>query len=1098
MCDNRKSSNHAFQALSEVVAIGKQCLWCGDRCPGFSLHPWRKSCAHCKCAVYYHVAHPLEYTLQQQQQEALDSSEENDIDMPAATEQQRILAPASEPGIQDIELPTPHHSGIGGEGRVRRRQSRRQQPRHRRNSRSDEEPNDDDSGCSLEEYAWVPPNLTPDQVRFYFNYLPEDKVPIVDSIGEKYRTRQLLHQLPPHDDKVCYCNELSEEEKRELRMFSEQRKRDYLGCGKVRILPLNNPGTSCTDCCAPIKGGDIGIVASRSEPGMCWHPACFCCSVCHELLVDLFYFYQDGRLYCGRHHAETLKPRCSACDEIIFSDECTEAEGRHWHMDHFCCFECDQVLGGQRYIMRDGKPNCTQCFEALYAEYCDMCGDLIGLDAGQMQYEGQHWHATDSCFCCNRCRKSLLGRPFLPKHGRIFCSKACSLGEDPGHSESDSQSSSHYETPQAPTSHNVRRSLNLENLTLNDKPWDESNMDTNGENGDVFLDSEDIYPTTAIIAANSHYNRGHPRTNHPYLTASDVNQSKPGSSPVSQRLPAVEITKASNAEDTVTSPASTVSSRSKGPFPQGQNTYNSTDSSGYNSSSTLDAIEHQQNILKNAVVTCNTAVYGLKPKPSLGCPKPSPLEKDLEEEDDDDDDEGGHVLATEFAFQRSSLGRSSPPTIVDSRAKLSPQIQKTIESLAKDCRQPSINVASLLESRSGVPIPAPRARYPVNHTPSPPSSVPLDLGNPWLPKSHVHLHADLQHPPFIPEKRETAFLPPSSPPQLSSKERNAVQRSKSERIINNRRRCREPITGFDILPIEKGQENWNLIQEDKESIPSDAEKKELKSILKKTRPRRYRDFGSNSGSLDHIDDDFCLGNDHESKLVSDDEAGVCDAQGDFSSFKRGQRLYNSARFPASFVEPSNLSKPRSQHRPHFKEPLHFGRTHSALNLDEVTSMFKSHVKVKKQCSKLSGNKLCSKKLRRTRSTDFAFERSAATSSCKKGRQQKRFVEDEEEDGWCSTCTSSSDDSDYERWDRFGEPAPKSPVSPGRRGSVPVGIHVKMTRHRPSHPFLGEGADLRLLAANAAGTQRPGMPRYYSSTSHTRYRRRNQKKHCIIQ
>ena len=39
-----------------------------------------------------------------------------------------------------------------------------------------------------------------------------------------------------------------------------------------------------------------------------------------ELLVDLIYFYKDRKLYCGRHHAETLKPRCSACDEVRYSD----------------------------------------------------------------------------------------------------------------------------------------------------------------------------------------------------------------------------------------------------------------------------------------------------------------------------------------------------------------------------------------------------------------------------------------------------------------------------------------------------------------------------------------------------------------------------------------------------------------------------------------------------------------------------------------------------------------------------------------------------------------------------------------------------------
>ena len=40
-------------------------------------------------------------------------------------------------------------------------------------------------------------------------------------------------------------------------------------------------------------------------------------NVCvQELLVDLIYFYKDRKLYCGRHHAESTKPRCSACDEV--------------------------------------------------------------------------------------------------------------------------------------------------------------------------------------------------------------------------------------------------------------------------------------------------------------------------------------------------------------------------------------------------------------------------------------------------------------------------------------------------------------------------------------------------------------------------------------------------------------------------------------------------------------------------------------------------------------------------------------------------------------------------------------------------------------
>ncbi|NXD47267.1 PRIC2 protein, partial [Corvus moneduloides] len=354
---------------------GQPCNTCGDQCPGFALHEWRKICLHCKCSQEEHVV--------------------------------TVMPLEMEKTVTKLMFD------------------------FQRNSTSD-----DDSGCALEEYAWVPPGLKPEQVHQYYSCLPEDKVPYVNSPGEKSRIKQLLHQLPPHDNEVRYCNSLDEEEKRELKLFSNQRKRENLGRGNVRPFPVTMTGAICEQCGGQISGGDMAVFASRAGHGVCWHPPCFICSICNELLVDLIYFYQDGKIYCGRHHAECLKPRCAACDEIIFADECTEAEGRHWHMKHFCCFECETVLGGQRYIMKDGRPYCCSCFESLYAEYCDTCAQHIGIDQGQMTYDGQHWHATETCFCCAQCKKSLLGRPFLPKQGQIFCSRACSIGDDPNGSDS--------------------------------------------------------------------------------------------------------------------------------------------------------------------------------------------------------------------------------------------------------------------------------------------------------------------------------------------------------------------------------------------------------------------------------------------------------------------------------------------------------------------------------------------------------------------------------------------------------------------------------------------------------------------------------------
>ncbi|KAG5830466.1 hypothetical protein ANANG_G00310920 [Anguilla anguilla] len=353
----------------------------------------------------------------------------------------------------------------GGEGR-------QAGPGFRRGSASD-----DDSGCALEEYAWVPPGLRPEQVQLYFSCLPEDKVPYSEQPphGRSSKTRevrQLLYQLPPcstprprrasapfrrrraRKNWLRYCQSLSGEEKKELQVFSAQRKKEALGRGSLRLLPRALLHAVCEHCGEGVAGGEMAVFASRAGPSVCWHPACFTCSACGELLVDLIYFYQDGRVHCGRHHAELLKPRCSACDEIIFADECTEAEGRHWHMQHFCCFECEAALGGQRYIMKDGRPFCCGCFQSLYAEYCEACGEPIGVDHAQMTYDGLHWHATEACFSCAECQSSLLGCPFLPRDGQIYCSRACSLG---GRRASDSSDSAF----QSARSRESRRSVRV-------------------------------------------------------------------------------------------------------------------------------------------------------------------------------------------------------------------------------------------------------------------------------------------------------------------------------------------------------------------------------------------------------------------------------------------------------------------------------------------------------------------------------------------------------------------------------------------------------------------------------------------------------------
>ncbi|KAK1875170.1 Testin [Dissostichus eleginoides] len=66
---------------------------------------------------------------------------------------------------------------------------------------------------------------------------------------------------------------------------------------------------------------------------------------CGQGLADLVYFWSNQKLLCGRHYCETVWPRCSGCDELIFSQSFhTGKDGRTWHHQHYCCWKCGQNL----------------------------------------------------------------------------------------------------------------------------------------------------------------------------------------------------------------------------------------------------------------------------------------------------------------------------------------------------------------------------------------------------------------------------------------------------------------------------------------------------------------------------------------------------------------------------------------------------------------------------------------------------------------------------------------------------------------------------------------------------------------------------------
>jgi len=61
----------------------------------------------------------------------------------------------------------------------------------------------------------------------------------------------------------------------------------------------------------------MAVAAPKLGDEVLWHAACFTCACCQELLVNLYYCCKDGNIYCERHYAELVRPRCAACDEVL-------------------------------------------------------------------------------------------------------------------------------------------------------------------------------------------------------------------------------------------------------------------------------------------------------------------------------------------------------------------------------------------------------------------------------------------------------------------------------------------------------------------------------------------------------------------------------------------------------------------------------------------------------------------------------------------------------------------------------------------------------------------------------------------------------------
>ncbi|XP_034005811.1 LIM and cysteine-rich domains protein 1 [Trematomus bernacchii] len=349
-------------SMKQSTAGAAVCHVCEAGCSGYQPHSWRKACISCGCSAVDH---------------APGSDLEDDQRMG------RLLS----------DSPCSHLTAkVKGGGGLRIYKRNRMIVTNPVVSRKD-------PTFNTTTYDWAPAGLHQTLAMQYMELLPESLRSVSGTDGALERRRQLLGQLPAYDQDPMKCQSLAtEEEISAMLLFVQSYKQEVLGVGEV-ALPgeggalreasnqrmakeakdrsnsdkkdalkhqdhgstnknisddgstngtdgSKKTGYQCTGCQGDVTMESPAVYAERAGyHDALWHPTCFVCAECGQGLADLVYFCSNQKLLCGRHYCETVWPRCSGCDELIFSQSFhTGKDGRTWHHQHYCCWKCGQNL----------------------------------------------------------------------------------------------------------------------------------------------------------------------------------------------------------------------------------------------------------------------------------------------------------------------------------------------------------------------------------------------------------------------------------------------------------------------------------------------------------------------------------------------------------------------------------------------------------------------------------------------------------------------------------------------------------------------------------------------------------------------------------
>lgn len=117
--------------------------------------------------------------------------------------------------------------------------------------------------------------------------------------------------------------------------------------------------------------------------------------------------------------------KCFHLLQLIFNDSFTKAKGKTWHKEHFCCWECDTELHGKSYFEKEKCFYCTDCYDELFANVCNICNKPISVGQSQIKKNNKYLHGD--CYRCTNCNKKLMGQTVFTKGTEMVC-ESCATG----------------------------------------------------------------------------------------------------------------------------------------------------------------------------------------------------------------------------------------------------------------------------------------------------------------------------------------------------------------------------------------------------------------------------------------------------------------------------------------------------------------------------------------------------------------------------------------------------------------------------------------------------------------------------------------------